>query len=133
MSPEEILVLYIAFRLKQYACDFLLQTDWMALTKGKPGREGYKALFSHTIFHAVSTTGIALIFAPLLWWLGIVDFVVHSVIDRVKGLITYKKNWSYNNRWFWWSFGLDQEAHNYTHLAYILLIVAVQGGVRLVP
>ncbi len=130
MDPLNILLLYIAFRLKQYVCDFVLQTDWMAMTKGKPGSEGYKALFSHTIMHGIATTVIAFIFVPSLWWLGLVDFVVHSAVDRVKGLVTYKKNWSYNDRWFWWSFGLDQEAHNYTHLAFILCIVAVHGGVH---
>lgn len=131
MDPLTILILYIAFRLKQYLCDFVLQTDWMALTKGKPGREGYKALFTHTAFHGGGTTLIALALAPALWWLGIVDFIVHSIVDRVKGVISYRKNWSYSDRWFWWSFGLDQEAHNYTHLAFILLIIALSGGVQL--
>jgi len=130
MSPLEILLLYIAFRIKQYVCDFVLQTDWMALTKGKPGAEGYKALFSHTIYHGVATTVIALVFAPALWWLGLVDFIIHSIVDRTKGLITYRKGWSYDSRWFWWSFGLDQEAHNYTHLAYIVLIVMIAGGIE---
>jgi len=131
MSLFTILSLYIAFRVKQYLCDFIFQTDWMALTKGKPGMEGYKALFSHTIFHGVGTTAIALVFAPALWWLGVVDFIVHSAVDRIKGLVTYKKGWSYTDRWFWWSFGLDQEAHNYTHLALIAYIVLHSGG--LVP
>ena len=131
MTPLEILFLYIAFRLKQYFCDFVMQTDWMALTKGKPGREGYKALFSHTVFHGIATTLIALVFAPFLWWLGLVDFIVHSIIDRLKGLFTYKKGLSYDNRWFWWSFGLDQEAHNYTHLVYIVFMIVQSGGVVL--
>jgi len=123
MTPLALLLLYISFRLKQYAGDFLLQTDWMALTKGQPGREGYRALFSHTLYHAAGTTLITLVFVPELWWLGAVDFVVHSAVDRIKGIITYKKGWQYTDRWFWWSFGLDQEAHNFTHLAYIILIV----------
>ena len=131
MSPIEILILYIAFRIKQYLCDFVFQTDWMALTKGAPGAEGYKALFSHTLYHGAATTLIALIFVPSMWWLGILDFIVHSLVDRTKGLITNKMDWSYKDRWFWWSFGLDQEAHNYTHLAYILLIISISGGIIL--
>lgn len=131
MTPIELLCLYIAFRIKQFVCDFVLQTDWMALNKGKPGAEGYKALFSHTLYHGVATTIIALIFAPNLWWLGPLDFIVHSVVDRLKGLWTYKKGLSYDSRWFWWSFGLDQEAHNYTHLAYILVIVIFSGGIEI--
>ena len=128
MTPLEILLLYIAFRLKQYACDFLLQTDWMALHKGQPGKEGYKALFTHTAFHLGGTFILAMILAPSFWWLAFVDFVVHSVVDRVQGVISYKKGWAYTDKMFWWSFGLDQEAHNFTHLAYIMIIVVYSGG-----
>ena len=131
MTPLTLLALYIAFRLKQFVCDFLLQTDWMALTKGMPGLEGYKALFMHTAVHAVGTFLIMLVLAPSFWWLGLVDFVVHSLVDRLKGIYTLQKGWTYNDRWFWWSFGLDQEAHNFTHLAYILIIVASMGGLHL--
>lgn len=130
MSLTALLCLYIAFRFKQYVCDFVLQTDWMALTKGQPGREGYKALVSHTAHHAVATTLIMLVFAPAFWWLGIVDFVIHSFVDRVKGVVTYRSGWSYKDKPFWWSFGLDQEAHNFTHLAYIVFLVTMLGGIQ---
>lgn len=129
MTLFDLLLLYICFRIKQFAGDFLFQTDWMALTKGKPGFTGYKALFSHTIMHGIGTMIIALIFAPGLWWLGLVDFAVHSLIDRLKGIITYQQKWSHSDRWFWWSFGLDQEAHNYTHLVLILIMVLHNGGI----
>lgn len=129
MTPAEILLLYVAFRLKQFMCDFVLQTDWMATTKGMPGAVGYRALFSHTITHGVATTIIALIFAPSLWWLGPLDFVVHSLVDRMKGMVTFQKGWKPTDRWFWWTFGMDQEAHNFTHLAYIAYIVLAMGGV----
>lgn len=128
MSIYILLWLYIAFRLKHFTCDFLLQTDWMALNKGKPGMQGYKALVYHTATHAAGTFLVVAIFAPALWWLGIVDFVIHSLIDRVKGVLTYRKGWQYTDRAFWWSFGLDQEAHNFTHLAYIVLIFVQSGG-----
>ncbi len=131
MTLLQLLLLYIFFRLKQYLSDFLLQSDWMAHNKGMPGKEGFRALFSHTIIHALGTTFIALIFAPALWWLGIVDFVVHSFIDRVKGIFTWKKNWGPKDTIFWWTFGLDQEAHNFSHLAYIIIIVVSVGGIHL--
>ncbi len=66
MGFLDILFLYIAFRLKHFVCDFLLQSDWMALSKGKPGREGYTALFTHTAIHATGTLIIM-----LLWHRGI--------------------------------------------------------------
>lgn len=128
MTAVSLLLLYLCFRFKQFAGDYLFQTDWMALTKGKPGIEGYKALFSHTISHAIGTVIIMLLFAPGLWWLGVVDFVIHSVIDRFKGVLTNKMKWTYTDRWFWWSFGMDQEAHNLTHLVYIVIVFLHWGG-----
>ena len=131
MTLLSLLSLYICFRLKQFVCDFMLQTDWMALTKGKPGAEGYRALFSHTAIHALGTFLIVMVFAPSLWWLAAVDFVVHSVIDRLKGRVTLMKNWKTTDTAFWWAFGLDQEAHNLTHMIYIILILAAQGGMMM--
>lgn len=131
MSIELILILYIAFRVKHFACDFLFQTDWMALNKGTPGKSGYKPLFFHAGTHAIGTAAIALLFAPAFWWLGPLDFVVHSLIDRIKGLITYKCGWQPSDTVFWWGLGLDQEAHNYTHLIYIIVMVVYSGGVIL--
>lgn len=133
MTPIALLLLYLAFRVKQFSCDFLLQTDWMALTKGMPGREGWTALLTHTAFHAAGTALIMLVFAPGLWWLGIVDFGIHSLIDRVKGLYTYRRGWTPKDTVFWWTLGLDQEAHNLTHLSYILIVVVATGGIGSVP
>ena len=131
MTPLAILALYIAFRCKQFACDFLLQTDWMALNKGKPGWEGYKPLLTHAAVHGAGTMLIMLLLVPQFWWLGLVDFIVHGLVDRLKGIYSFQKGWTYKDRWFWWSFGLDQEAHNFTHLVYILLIVMAAGGIIL--
>ncbi len=129
MDPLSLVILYSLFRLKHFACDFLLQTDWMALMKGKPGQEGYKALFTHSAIHALGTLVIVLIFTPALWWLAAVDFGVHSLIDRVKGYYTYKKGWQPKDTIFWWTLGADQEAHNFTHLAYIIVMyMYVTGG-----
>ena len=127
MTLFSIAVLYLLFRAKQFICDFLLQNDWMAMNKGKPGMEGYKALISHCLVHAAGTLAIALLFAPSLWWLGLVDFIIHSLVDRFKGIVTYQKGWDYTDKWFWWTFGLDQEAHNLTHMAYLLIIIAHTG------
>lgn len=129
MTLATLLFLYLSFRAKQLTCDFILQSGWMALNKGNPGLEGYKALFSHTAVHAVGTFLIFLIFCPELWWFGFVDFAVHSVVDRIKAIVTRQQKWTPSNWKFWWSFGLDQEAHNLTHLVYILIIISMRGGV----
>lgn len=131
MTPLSVFILYTAFRLKHFVCDFMLQSDWMALTKGKAGKAGYKALFSHTLIHAAGTFAIVMAFAPALWWLAIVDFVVHSAVDRIKGVMTLNKGWKTNNTLFWWAFGIDQELHNFTHIAYLVVIFVYKGGVFL--
>lgn len=129
MTPLTLLLLYVSFRIKQYTCDFLLQTGWMACNKGKSGKEGLKALLSHTVIHAIGTTIIALVFAPVLWWLGALDFAVHSIIDRTKSIFTNYKQWTNKDTMYWWVFGLDQEAHNFSHLTYIIIIVLHAGGI----
>ncbi|HNS45414.1 MAG TPA: DUF3307 domain-containing protein [Alphaproteobacteria bacterium] len=131
MTLISLLLLYLAFRAKQFACDFLLQTKWMALTKGKDGAEGYKALATHAGIHALATLIVIMIFAPALWWLAVFDFIIHGAIDRLKALATADLKLSASDSKFWWAFGLDQEAHNLTHLGYILMIILYYGGVNL--
>jgi hypothetical protein len=124
MTLSQVLLLYLAFRLKQLACDFFLQTSWMALTKGNPLKEGGgRALTAHAGVHAVGTLIVTLIFAKPFWWLALVDFVVHAAVDKLKSKINQKFGWTYKDTAYWWAFGIDQEAHNLTHLAYIIMIV----------
>lgn len=124
MSLFDILVVYLAFRAKQVICDFFLQTAWMATVKGRPfNMGGAKALVSHVSVHAAFTFLLMFIFAPALWWLGIVDFFAHATIDKIKSVVTTKYGWTYKDGPYWWAFGIDQEAHNLTHLVYVILIV----------
>lgn len=119
-----ILVLYLAFRAKQVICDFFFQTGWQALAREAAlTSEGTKALAVHAAVHAAFTFMLVVVFAPQLWWLGIIDFFVHAAIDRTKAAQTLKHGWTYKNHQYWWAFGLDQEAHNLTHLCYIIIIV----------
>jgi len=129
MTLFEILCLYLAFRVKQVVCDFFLQTSWMALTKGNPLKEGgARALMAHAGVHALGTLLIVLVAAPRFWWLAIVDFVVHAAIDKFKARINAKYGWTYNDTHYWWAFGIDQEAHNLTHLVYIIILVLSSGA-----
>jgi hypothetical protein len=128
MSLFAILCLYLAFRVKQVMCDFFLQPSWMALAKGRPLKQGgVKALSIHAGIHAAFTLLVTLFFAPHFWWLGIVDFVVHSLVDKGKAMLNNKMGWTYKDNPYWWAFGLDQEAHNLTHLIYIIIIVVGLG------
>jgi hypothetical protein len=128
MSFIDIIIIYLAFRAKQVICDFFLQTSWMASVKGSPfNMGGAKALGLHAGIHGAFTFLLALLFAPQLWFLGLVDFVVHAVIDKLKGAVTNKFGWTYKDNAYWWAFGTDQEMHNLTHFIYMLIILWHRG------
>lgn len=128
MTLFDIFILYLAFRAKQVICDFFLQTAWMANVKGSPfNMGGAKALGAHAGIHGAFTLLLMLVFAPPLWWLGAVDFLLHAVIDKTKGMVTNRFGWTYKDDYYWWAFGVDQEAHNLTHFAYIVAIVWAKG------
>ena len=124
MTLLEILFLYLAFRAKQVLCDFFFQPSWIAIGKCKSFKEGgLKPLLIHVSIHAFSTLIIMMFFAPNFWWLAIVDFFAHFIIDKIKAVVTYKMDWTAKNNPYWWAFGIDQEAHNITHLVFIIVIV----------
>lgn len=127
MTWNQIILVYLLFRLKQLICDFFFQTSWMALKKGKALPEGALPLISHSAIHATGTLIIAMIVAPAFWWLGPVDFLIHATIDRSKAVLNEKKGWTPESTEFWWAIGIDQEAHNLTHLAYLILMVSHAG------
>jgi hypothetical protein len=131
MSPLEIILLYLCFRLKQVSCDYLFNNAWMANNRGKSGLAGYIPLGCHAGIHGAGTLIICLLFAPVLWWLALVDVFLHGLIDRIKAVLTDKMGWTSMNKAFWVSLGIDQEAHNLTHLGYIILIIISLGGIVL--
>ena len=131
MTPLEILFLYLCFRFKHLACDYLLNNAWMALNRGKSGMSGYVPLAAHAGIHALSTLCVFLLFQPSLWWFMIVDFIVHGTIDRIKAVLTDTKGWSEKDKAFWVALGIDQEAHNITHLCYLVIILISLGGISL--
>jgi len=129
MSLINILFLYLAFRVKQVLCDFFLQSGWMALKKSKPLREGGAApLCLHAGIHAAATFAVMMMFAAQFWWLAVADFIIHFLIDKAKAIITTRMAWTYKDNAYWWAFGIDQEAHNLTHLLYIIIIVVSSGA-----
>lgn len=117
-------ILYAAFIIKHLLGDYLLQTTWMAL--GKERSPGWPApLAAHCAVHAALTGAIALVVAPTLWWLVVVDFFIHAAIDRSKGLVTKRLGLTpfTDSRW-WWTFGIDQSLHQFTHLAYVIMLMS---------
>jgi hypothetical protein len=105
----------LAFAFKHFVADFLLQTNWIA--HGKERREGWLwPLAVHILIHAALTLVIALAIAPRLWWLALVDLVVHGCIDRSKSLTALWGGWKPNQGPFWWLMGFDQFLHQVTNI-----------------
>lgn len=120
----------IVFQLKHFLCDYPLQTPYML---GKFKETGWmKPLAAHAGVHACFTWAICLIYfshldpdrlawAPLL---GLFDFCVHFVVDRVKASKNLLGRWNTNEPEFWWALGGDQAMHHLTHYAIIYVLVA---------
>jgi hypothetical protein len=109
-------LLLLVMTLKHYAADFLLQTTWMA--RGKERRLGWLApLLVHVLCHAGGTLIVALLVAPRLWWLALVDLIIHATIDRCKSLIGNRGGWGAQDSAFWWLIGFDQLLHQITNIA----------------
>lgn len=103
----------IIFAVKHVIADFVLQTSWMAT--GKDAKSGWAMpLLVHCAIHGALATAILLTLAPRFWFLGLVDFVVHLIIDRAKGFCVSHFNVTMDHQWFWWLIGIDQALHHLT-------------------
>ena len=103
------------FALKHYLADFILQTNWMA--RGKERSGGWtRPLAAHVAVHAALTLPICLVAEPRLWWLALVDLLVHFATDRGKTLLSHWGGWKPDQVQFWWLLGLDQLIHQITNI-----------------
>ena len=98
---------------KHVVADFLLQNSWMAL--GKDRKIGWALpLLTHCGVHLVLTTLLLLLLAPRFWFIGLIDFAIHLVIDRLKGFLVATFDVTPDHQWFWWLIGIDQALHHLT-------------------
>lgn len=114
-----ILGLLVAFNLKHFFADFILQTDEMARGKFKKFPHFVNPLLKHCGVHALMTLLILLLTNPQLWWLALVDMGIHFLIDRSKVKL---EKLSDNAHYKIGLFGLDQMAHHSTYFFLIFLI-----------
>ncbi|MEM7647098.1 MAG: DUF3307 domain-containing protein, partial [Pseudomonadota bacterium] len=109
---DMIFCLLVIFQIKHYIADFPMQREYM-LRKTKAGWDFLLPLTLHCLVHGVGTLIVVLFFAPQLWWLCLLDFVVHFVIDRIKSGPRYLGRYNDLSRsGFWNILGLDQMAHH---------------------
>lgn len=114
--------LLIVMAAKHYGVDFVGQTEWMA--RGKERVVGWQApLAAHAGMHALATLGVALLVKPAFWWIALIDFVVHGLIDRGKTLVAHRTRFAMTDPRFWWLMGFDQFLHQVTNVALAVLLV----------
>ncbi|MCB0414407.1 MAG: DUF3307 domain-containing protein [Bdellovibrionales bacterium] len=125
MSPEveHIFILLILFQLKQFVADFPLQREYM-LKKTLPGWEFLAPLSIHCAVHAILTLAIVLMVNASLWWLSLVDFACHFIMDRIKSGPRYLGRFNDKSKSSFWNiFGFDQMFHHLTHLAIVAVLI----------
>lgn len=113
----------LALTVKHVIADFLLQNHWMAA--GKDAKTGWAfPLLLHCLIHGVLTTALMAVIAPRWWFIGLVDFIVHLMIDRAKGFCVARFDVTPTHRRFWWLIGIDQALHHLTGFALAIWLAA---------
>ncbi len=117
-------VLLVVFQLKHFLADYPLQRPYM-LGKAQEGWGFVWPLIAHCLVHSSLTLIVLLICSRLdLWWLALVDFTVHFIMDRIKSgpnfLGRYRDR---NTAAYWNSFGFDQMVHHLTHIYIVWEII----------
>lgn len=74
--PERLFILAL---LGHLVGDYLLQSKWMALSKGLPGKEGLWACTSHVALYSVAVCAMVGTVSPLFF---AAVFIPHWIIDR---------------------------------------------------
>lgn len=99
MITTATVALFVNLIIGHFVGDYLLQNQWMALTKSRPGRQGDIACTAHVMLYTLSVASWADVWSP--WFLAAV-FIPHWIIDRwsVGNLIlTFKNGYGLMETW----------------------------------
>jgi hypothetical protein len=108
---------------KHIIADFVLQTAWMA--HGKDQKKGWALpLLVHCLMHLAVALVLILIVAPRFWFVAFIDFVIHIIIDRAKGLCSSTFGMTPEHPWFWTLIGIDQALHHLTGFGLAIFMAA---------
>jgi hypothetical protein len=120
------LLLLVLFQMKHFLADYPLQNSYM-LGKFKPGWAFVGPLAAHAAVHAMLTVFVTGLFLPGSWWplaFGLVDFVTHFVIDRIKASPRLLGRFSNKSKPSYWNcLGADQMAHHLVHYGIIVYLI----------
>jgi Protein of unknown function (DUF3307) len=107
---------------KHIIADFVLQTSWMATKDQKIGWA--LPLLAHCLVHLAVAMTLILIVAPKFWFVALIDFAIHLVIDRAKGLCASRLGVTQDHPWFWTLLGVDQALHHLTGFGLSIFMAA---------
>ena len=121
-----IFTLLVIYQVKHFVADFPLQLHYM-LKKVSAEWDFLLPLSMHCGVHATLTFAIVMFYQPALWWLALMDFVVHFIMDRIKSGPKYLGRFNdVSKSAFWVALGFDQMVHHLTHIYIIYRIVTFQ-------
>jgi len=130
MSHETALLLwaFLAFQLKHFLCDFVLQTEYQVRTKAIYGHLGG---ILHVAIHIVGTIPALLILgagAQTIAIILIAEAVIHYHVDWTKSFVDRTFKWGVTDHAYWILFGADQLAHQLTYIGIVTVLAA--GGLQ---
>ena len=103
----------LVLTFKHIIADFVLQSAWMAY--GKDQKKGWALpLLVHCLIHLAVALALILIIAPRFWFVAVIDFLIHILVDRAKGLCSSTFGLKPEHPWFWTLIGVDQALHHLT-------------------
>lgn len=123
VSLEWVFSLIVIFQIKHFLADFVFQNVYM-LRKGSPNWDFVIPLGIHAGIHAAFSLPIILYVNPSLWYLFLLDFVVHFITDRLKAGPRYFGRYDdLSSKAYWILFGADQMVHHLTHIYICWILV----------
>lgn len=122
MTSAQLILLFLAFVVKHFICDFLLQRSYQYRNKGIYGHPGG---ILHAGIHAAGTVLVLLLW-PFSWTvillLALAEAVVHYHIDWLKCDLTRRYQWNSSQDAFWIALGADQMLHYLTYVGLIGIV-----------
>jgi hypothetical protein len=119
MTLALVLPSLLAFQIKHYFCDFVLQTKWQIMGKKVYGGPGG---LLHAFLHAVASVPPLYLLGVPLWMLvaaPIGELVLHYHIDWAKSQIDERFHLADTESRYWIVFGFDQLLHQLTYLVFV--------------
>jgi hypothetical protein len=110
---------------KHIIADFMLQSSWMAI--GKDQKTGWALpLLAHCLVHLATALLLIVAVAPRFWFVAFIDFFIHIVVDRAKGICasSFGVTLESGHPWFWTLIGIDQALHHLTGFGLSIFMAA---------